>query len=129
MDELLIVNSLENLLTNAMKYSAEGTCIELGLSVEGDCILFRIKDQGIGISKQDLAAVGTAFYRAKKVSRIPGTGLGLAFVKRSMQAMQGTFEIRSEEKVGTEVDLRLPYLPAVLGNENIGGVHEQDSGH
>ena len=128
-DELLIVNSLENLLTNAMKYSAEGTSIELSLSVEGDRILIQIKDQGIGISKQDLAAVGTAFYRAKNVSRIPGTGLGLAFVKRSVQAMQGTFEIRSKEKAGTEVDLRLPYLPAVLDNENIGEVHEQDFGH
>ncbi len=120
-DEHLIVYSLENLLTNAVKYSAEGTSIEVGLGLEGERIHIRIKDQGMGISQQDLNRVGTAFYRAKNVSRIPGTGLGLAFVKRSMEAMQGTFEIRSEEKVGTEVNLRLAFLPAVLENESNGG--------
>ncbi len=128
-DEHLMVYSLENLLNNAMKYSAEGTSIELGLWLEGDRIHIRIKDQGMGISQQDLGVVGTAFFRAKNVSRIPGTGLGLAFVKRSMNAIQGSFEIKSEEDVGTEVDLRLPYLPAALENENIGGVDEQDSGN
>jgi len=46
-----------------------------------------------------------------------------------MNAIHGSFEIKSEEDVGTEVDLRLPYLPAALENENIGGVDEQDSGN
>ena len=71
----------------------------------------------MGISRQDLNLVGTAFFRAKNVSRIPGTGLGLTFVKRSMEAMQGTFEIKSVEKIGTEIDLGLAYRRTALGSE------------
>ncbi len=123
-DEHLVQQALENLLSNALKYSPRGTQIVLKLSIEGQRLLIQIDDQGFGISDADLKRIGTPFYRGKNVSRIPGTGLGLTLVMRSIAALGGKMTINSRENAGTSVVLDLPYHPALLPPEPAGGQYE-----
>jgi len=124
LDENLVAPILENLLSNALKYSPEHSRVELGLVIEENWLIFRVQDEGLGIPAGDLQRVGTAFYRSKNVSRFPGTGLGLAMVKLTLNALGGSWEIDSVENVGTTIRVRLPFRPAARPGLGVGETHE-----
>jgi PAS domain S-box-containing protein len=111
-DENLLMPMLENLISNGLKYSPEHSRVELGLSLDEGWLAFWVRDEGMGIPADDHHRLGVAFYRGKNVSRTPGTGLGLALVKQTLEALGGTWKIDSVENVGTTVHLRLPFRPA-----------------
>ncbi len=109
MDQRVVEIALQNLLSNALKYSPGDSRVELEIrSVEPAWIEFRVQDHGIGIPKKDIPHVVDSFYRGSNVGDVVGTGLGLALVKSCSDLHGGTLEIESDPGQGTCVTLRLP---------------------
>lgn len=106
-DPVLIENIVTNLLSNAVKYSPEDSDIELDIDVSDHLISFRIKDNGMGIPKEDQKHLFERFFRASNVTHVQGTGLGLHIVKRYAEMMEGTIQARSELDKGTEFIVKL----------------------
>ena len=88
-DPYLFRRVLENLIGNAIKYSPAGSTVWLDAQVEDPAIRLAVKDQGPGISPEDLSHLFESFYRGQGVADIPGFGLGLATVKRIIDAHGG----------------------------------------
>ncbi|HEU5433498.1 MAG TPA: HAMP domain-containing sensor histidine kinase [Thermomicrobiales bacterium] len=103
---------LDNLLGNAIAYSPDGDDIAVHVRREametGAQAVLAVCDQGIGIPANDLPHVFECFHRGGNVDAIPGTGLGLAAVKRIVALHGGTVAIASAEGRGTTVTIRLP---------------------
>ncbi len=99
-----------NLISNAVKYSGEGSQVKVSLSAEEGYVVGKIQDQGIGIAPEDLPRVFERFYRVDKArSRaMGGTGLGLAIVKEIMQYHGGRVEVTSELGKGSCFYLYFP---------------------
>ena len=101
---------LANLASNAIKYSADGTVIEVNLDrVDGD-VRVSFVDSGIGISEPDQGHLFREFFRSTNPDALarPGTGLGLAIVDRIVQRHSGRVEVSSELGRGTTVAVTLP---------------------
>ena len=101
---------VNNVLTNAFKYSGEGASITVWLEEEDGYGKIFVKDTGMGIAKEDLDRIFERFYRVDKArSRaMGGTGLGLAIVKEIMEAHQGKITVESQLGVGTTMVLWFP---------------------
>lgn len=91
-----------NLLSNAIKFSPENSMIEIYSAVTADQINVRVKDSGIGISKEDQAHLFERFFRATNAINIQGTGLGLHIVSKYAELMNGRIFCKSETEKGTE---------------------------
>jgi PAS domain S-box-containing protein len=109
-DEKLLRNVLINLLTNAIKYSAEKNMVRLEVEATRYIIKFKVIDQGMGIPQEDIERVFEAFVRGRGVDGIQGTGLGLSIVKKAIELLQGKIEIESEVERGTTVMVTIPTL-------------------
>lgn len=109
-DEKLVRYILNNVLSNALKYSHPNTTINLELlcSTEENTAIFTVRDRGIGIPKEDLSNLFDSFYRARNVGDVSGSGLGLSIVKKSVDLHKGKIAIKSEVGVGTTVTITLP---------------------
>ncbi len=108
MDEQLLRHILNNLLSNALKYSPQGNAVQFDLTCQRGQAVFRIQDHGIGIPPKDQARLFETFHRASNVRNIAGTGLGMAIVKRSVDLHGGIIEVTSQIDVGTTVTVILP---------------------
>ncbi len=97
---------LLNLLDNALKFTPTGGEIAIELERKESFVIIRIKDNGIGISKEELYEVKEKFFKGKKKGS--GTGLGLAICEEIIQAHNGRFELESEEGNGTTAIIKLP---------------------
>lgn len=104
-----------NLIDNSIKYSNQNSQIELKSVIGSNKLIennfmISVKDQGIGISKNDLPRVTERFYRVtgNKNKNIKGTGLGLALMKHIVTQHNGDYEIISELNKGTEVKIFIP---------------------
>ena len=106
-DEKLLTYILDNLLTNACKYSRDGSPILIDLSLEQELRIV-VKDAGIGIPKKDQAMLFESFYRGSNVGNIRGTGIGLAIVQQALVALNGRIHIKSQENLGTTITVVLP---------------------
>lgn len=104
-DKLLQV--VNNLLDNAAKFSSPDKNINIILRPKQKNIILRVKDQGRGIHKKDLANVFDQFYRGSNPSR-EGMGLGLFLAKSIIAQHHGTIKVKSKEKIGTTVEIKLP---------------------
>ncbi|MBZ0276063.1 MAG: PAS domain-containing sensor histidine kinase [Anaerolineae bacterium] len=109
-DPLLLQPIVSNLLSNAIKYSAPGSTIACSLHRDGDYLVARFRDEGIGIPPEALPHLFDTFYRAANSSNHKGTGLGLAIVKDCTEAHGGTVECQSEVGVGSTFIVRIPLL-------------------
>lgn len=96
-----------NLLQNALKYSPAGSTVELCVETSGDAASFSVADQGIGIPEHALSQLYSPFYRAANVGERPGTGMGLAIVKKSAQLLGWQVEVDSKLDVGTRFKVTL----------------------
>lgn len=109
MDQRVIEIALQNLLSNALKYSPPEAPVELIIRRASDgWIEFRVRDYGIGIPDQDAPHILESFYRGGNVGEIEGTGLGLALVKSCIDLHGGALEIESHVGRGTCIAMRLP---------------------
>ena len=102
---------LLNLITNAIKYNDKKTKkITVKMSEEGNNIIFSVKDNGMGIAKENIEKVAEPFFRVD--SNLPnGVGLGLNLVKEYLDSINGTMKIKSQIKKGTEVIISIPVTP------------------
>ncbi|AKJ07997.1 two-component system CheB/CheR fusion protein [Archangium gephyra] len=104
---------VNNLLTNALKYSPQGGTLRVTLARAGDVLELSISDPGIGIPAADIPLLGRRYFRASNVSaeNFSGLGLGLSLVKDILEAHQGGLRIQSEQGRGTTVTVFLPEAP------------------
>ncbi|MEQ2877952.1 cell wall metabolism sensor histidine kinase WalK [Enterococcus asini] len=108
-----IIQVIDNIMNNAIKYSPDGGTITVHLSETHNNILLSITDQGLGIPKKDLQKVFDRFYRVDKARarKQGGTGLGLAITKEVIKAHGGTIWVESQEGRGSTFYITLPYEP------------------
>jgi PAS domain S-box-containing protein len=108
-DSLRLAQVLVNLLSNAVKFTERGSVI-LRARREGDSLLFRVGDTGIGMSEEQIGRLFTPFEQAdgSTTRRFGGTGLGLAISKRLVDMMGGTLSVASQIGSGTAFLVRLP---------------------
>jgi len=107
-DKYLFSTILNNILSNAIKYSGTNGEIELFVKEENGYILCEIRDNGIGIPEKDLDKIFDKFYRSTDHADIKGFGLGLPIVKRFCMLLSINIDLSSKEGVGTTVRLRIP---------------------
>lgn len=107
-DKKLLHHILSNFLSNAIRYSPEGSAIHLGLHLEERQFWFEVSDQGIGIPEQDQQHLFEPFYRASNVGQISGTGLGLNIVKRYTELLGGSICLVSSSASGTTFRVTIP---------------------
>lgn len=108
-DPVLLGNIVNNLLSNAVKYSGDNDEI-LVSSVVNSRIHLSVKDQGIGISKEDQAHLFERFFRASNIGNIQGTGLGLHIMKHYLDMLHGSIEVSSEPEKGSEFIVTFDHL-------------------
>lgn len=101
LDRQMIRNILLNLISNAIKFSGEGKTIRINTSVTEECTQIIVSDEGIGIPKEEQANLFERFFRAKNVTNIQGTGLGLNIVGKYLEALNGKITFKSELDKGT----------------------------
>ncbi|MBR2181268.1 MAG: HAMP domain-containing protein, partial [Oscillospiraceae bacterium] len=101
---------ITNIITNAIKYTPEGGTIKVSAGCVYDKIYIKVKDNGIGIPKDDVPHIFDRFYRVDKARsrQSGGTGLGLAIAQELVAAHDGTISIQSGERKGTEVIMQFP---------------------
>jgi PAS domain S-box-containing protein len=110
-DKKLLKNVLINLLSNAIKFSPEDSRIGVNCTVSDDRALIEVSDRGIGISEEDMEHLFSSFYRAKNAVNIQGTGMGLHIVKRYLDLLGGSIDVKSELNKGTTFYIALPSTP------------------
>ncbi|MET3720818.1 MULTISPECIES: HAMP domain-containing sensor histidine kinase [unclassified Arthrobacter] len=101
---------LDNLVSNAIKYSPDGGSVVVTLAQENGHLACRVSDTGMGMSSEDQAEVFAKFFRTSSVRRtaIPGVGLGLSISKAIVDAHGGTIQVDSELGHGTTFTFRVP---------------------
>ena len=122
-DELRIKQILNNLLSNAFKYTKKGK-VTWSITSERDgdqfFLVFKVVDTGTGIRTEDISVLFTEYYQfdSKANRKIEGTGLGLAIVRKMVQMMEGTITVESEYGQGSTFTVRILQRP--LTDEVIG---------
>ena len=109
-DSSLLERALNNLISNAIKFSHEGSQIRLSLTKHEQEARLTVEDQGSGIDKQDQVTIFERFTRLKSTAGIEGAGLGLNFVKTVAKKHLGEISLKSELKLGSTFSLHLPTL-------------------
>ena len=112
LDRTTLQNILNNLLSNALKYSPVDTAIELKISdmERGNRLelIIEVRDSGIGIPQESQKHLFESFYRAGNVGNTPGTGLGLSIVNKAVELYGGSISVDSELNRGTTIVVALP---------------------
>jgi signal transduction histidine kinase len=109
-DQVRLTQVLDNLVSNAVKFTDEGGVVTVTVNRNGDGVDLVVKDTGIGVSSEEQGQVFTRFFRASTATKraIPGTGLGLAISRALVEQHGGTISFSSREGEGTTVTVRLP---------------------
>ncbi len=119
-DKQKITQVVSNLIENAVKYSPASAKITVVASVQGSEAKIVIRDSGYGISKSDQEQIFEAFFRSRTEENweVPGTGLGLALVKRIISMHGGSVRLDSELGVGSAFTILLPILTISAGGDS-----------
>ncbi len=107
-DRKLLKNVLFNLISNAIKFSPGGGSIEINSQASNSSFRISVKDNGIGISKEDQKHLFERFFRGHNATHIQGTGLGLSIVSKYAELMNGSINFESEEHKGTTFTIIIP---------------------
>jgi len=109
-----ISNIIHNLLDNAEKYSPEQVDISISTENYKNGLVITIVDKGIGMSKEQVKNIFEKFYRAHtgNIHDVKGFGLGLSYVKAIVDAHGGSVKVKSEQGIGSQFQVFLPFDPA-----------------
>jgi len=107
-DRDLLFIAVQNLVANAIKFSAPGDTVEVRASEDGDALLLEVADTGAGIPTDEIGQVWQELARGRAARSLPGTGIGLALVRVIVVRHGGQVAIRSRAGQGTVVGIRLP---------------------
>ena len=107
-DSSLIRNILNNLISNAIKFSLENAVIDIKSQNDGEHFNITVKDQGIGISEEDRVHLMERFFRGSNALNIQGTGLGLHIVSKYVECLRGSITCESKLNEGTIFQITLP---------------------
>ena len=110
-----------NLQFNALKFTPSGGRVEIRANKEGEELVIKVKDTGMGISAKNLPNIFSRFWQADDSSRrkYQGVGIGLALVKEFSEIQGGKAQVESEEGKGTTFTVRLPYIKAAAISEKV----------
>ncbi|MGH9153298.1 MAG: ATP-binding protein, partial [Acidimicrobiales bacterium] len=116
-DRRQLVSALANLLENAVKYSDDGSAVEVRAGTDGAAIEVSVRDTGIGIPSRDLGRIFERFYRVDRGRGrdTGGTGLGLSIVRHVASNHGGEVLVESVEGEGSTFTLRVPAAPGPVG--------------
>jgi signal transduction histidine kinase len=111
-----VLQLLDNLVSNAIKFTPAGGSVHVSLGDAGDCVALEVADSGIGIAPEDQRRLFERFFRAENAveRQVPGTGLGLYISRVIADAHQGKLTVRSELDQGSTFRLELPLAPALV---------------
>ncbi len=109
-DRARLAQVLDNLVSNAVKFTPSGGRVDVRLRADGDAAVLEVKDSGLGIPEAEQAQLFERFFRSSTATAqaIPGTGLGLTITKAIVDRHGGLIEVESAEDLGTTVRVRLP---------------------
>ena len=115
----ILIQAIQNLITNAIKFVPANTPPKIRIWTEKrhKWIRLWVEDNGIGISAQDLDKIFDIFIRLHGNKSYPGTGVGLAFVKRGIERLNGRVGVESEVGRGSKFWIELPKADLTLSNE------------
>ncbi|MDQ1353592.1 MAG: hypothetical protein QG657_3898 [Acidobacteriota bacterium] len=107
-DKDILEIMLQNLVSNSIKFSPEGSNIGVQLIFDAGYVVIKVSDNGIGIPEDYMKLPFERFHRGSNVGAIPGTGLGLSIVKRYTDLHGGEISIYSQLNAGTTVTIKIP---------------------
>jgi len=107
-DERLLKNILSNLVSNASKFSPDGSVIEINSTNSNGNLVISVSDKGMGISVEDQEHLFERFFRAKNATNVQGTGLGLHIVSKYIELLQGNITLASKLNKGTTFTISIP---------------------
>lgn len=108
-DEVRIEQVLNNLVSNAIKYSPSGGTVRISTARDGHELVIEVRDQGLGIPPEEHKTIFQPFRRSRSATReIPGVGLGLSVSRRIVEAHGGSIELTSDSGKGSTFRVRLP---------------------
>jgi PAS domain S-box-containing protein len=112
-DSLRLRQVLMNLLSNAIKFTEDGS-VSLAAERDGETLVFRVADTGIGMSAEQMERIFKPFEQAdgSTTRKFGGTGLGLTITHRLIELMGGEIRVRSTPGQGSAFEVRLPYVAA-----------------
>ncbi|MBD2740729.1 PAS domain S-box protein [Coleofasciculus sp. FACHB-1120] len=122
-DEKLLRSIITNLLSNAIRYSPQGSHIHFSLVCDRQEAILQISDKGIGILPEDQPHLFEPFYRGENVGNIAGSGLGLTVTKKCVDLHGGTIAVKSEVGVGTTCTVTLPLHNPLHNLERTASLH------
>jgi signal transduction histidine kinase len=99
---------VENLLGNAVKYSPDGTPVQIEVRATEEGAVLAVRDRGVGIADDELPHIFSRFYRASTARDVPGAGIGLASAKTIVEQHGGQISVASALGVGTTAVVVLP---------------------
>ncbi len=108
----LLQRAVENVVRNAVKYTSDGTTVEVSTRVDppGE-LLVTVADRGPGVPAAELETIFDPFYRTANGQPGPGFGLGLAIARRAIEAHGGSVRARNRDGGGLVVEMRVPLAP------------------
>lgn len=111
-DPYILIEIFENLLGNALKHTFNEGEISIDVKEQEESIIFRIKDNGTGISEEDISHIFERYFQSKdpNKSKIGGTGIGLALVKNYVNLLNSSIEVKSNLGKGTTFILQIPKI-------------------
>lgn len=107
-DENRLKQVLINVIDNAIKFTPESGEIKVQLATFENEILIIVKDNGIGISKEEIAQIKQKFVKGKNTGDLKGLGLGLAISDEIINGHNGSLIVKSEKSIGTEIMIKIP---------------------
>jgi PAS domain S-box-containing protein len=112
-DRIWLKRVLNHLMDNAVKFTLDGS-VEFSYMLENQSIVFKIRDTGIGINKENLGRIFEEFRQEFDGHHRPfeGLGIGLTLAKEVIERMGGKINVQSEKGVGSEFSFSIPYRPA-----------------